>query len=268
MNDISLLLLLIIAHVIGDFYLQPNPWVICRYRKHFKSPALYKHAGVHGILTFLILILFSPISSLTCVALAAFILICHLSIDLLKSYLQSNLRWFLLDQALHILCLIAVWGWLDGWNPDKVTSVLINIINEKSLLIALAYIICAKPASIIISLILKKWTPHLDRANAITDTSTDISTDANTASTKSATVGSLKSAGETIGYLERWLVLSFVLLDLLSGIGFLLAAKSVFRFNDLSKSKDMKLTEYIMLGTFSSVTIALGVGLFATYIIK
>ncbi|SFG77610.1 DUF3307 domain-containing protein [Neptunomonas qingdaonensis] len=264
MNDISLLLLLIIAHVIGDFYLQPNPWVICRYRKHFKSPSLYKHAGVHGILTFLILILFSPISLLTCVALAAFILICHLSIDLLKSYLQPNLRWFLLDQALHILCLIAVWGWLDGWNLGTVTSGLINIINEKSLIIAMAYIICAKPASIIISLILKKWTPHLDRANA----GTDITTDASSVFTEGASVGSLKSAGETIGYLERWLVLSFVLLDLLSGIGFLLAAKSVFRFNDLSKSKDMKLTEYIMLGTFSSVTIALGVGLFATYIIK
>ena len=255
MNDISLLLLLIIAHIIGDFYLQPSQWVICRYHKHFKSPSLYKHVGVHGILTFLILVLFSPASLLICIALAAFILVCHLIIDLLKSYLKSNVRWFLLDQALHLLCLIAVWGWLEGWNPDTVISELMNMLNEKSLMIAMAYILCAKPASIIISLILKKWTPHLN-AEGTAQNNTDNPT------------LSLESAGETIGYLERWLIVSFILLNQFSGIGFLLAAKSVFRFNDLSKSKDMKLTEYIMLGTFSSVTIALAVGLLTVYALR
>lgn len=254
MSDLALLLLLIIAHIMGDFYLQPIQWVECRYQKHVKSPSLYKHALVHGLLTFLVLALFSSASLVTCTGLAAFILICHLVIDLLKSYLPSRLFWFLLDQALHIVCLVIVWGWLNSINVETLLHGLIGTANEKMLMIATAYIICAKPTSIIISLILKKWTPHI-----------------NTASTTNATdtqTHSLESAGATIGYLERWLVLSFVLLDQYSGIGFLLAAKSVFRFNDLSKSKDMKLTEYMMLGTFSSVFIALAIGLLTAHVIQ
>lgn len=37
----------------------------------------------------------------------------------------------------------------------------------------------------------------------------------------------------------------------------LLAAKSVFRFGDLNKAKEIKITEYVLLGTLASFTIAL-----------
>ena len=40
-----------------------------------------------------------------------------------------------------------------------------------------------------------------------------------------------------------------------------LAAKSVFRFGDLNKAKDIKTTEYVMLGTMTSFAIAIIVGL-------
>jgi hypothetical protein len=52
-----------------------------------------------------------------------------------------------------------------------------------------------------------------------------------------------------------------------AGIGFLLAAKSVFRFGDMRREQDRKLTEYIMLGTLLSFTFALLLGLLvkATY---
>jgi hypothetical protein len=42
--------------------------------------------------------------------------------------------------------------------------------------------------------------------------------------------------------------------------GFLLAAKSVFRFGDLKESKDRKLTEYVLIGTLLSFGIALLAG--------
>lgn len=47
-----------------------------------------------------------------------------------------------------------------------------------------------------------------------------------------------------------------------AAIGFLLAAKSIFRFGDLRESSDCKRTEYILFGTFLSFTLAvlLGVG--------
>jgi hypothetical protein len=44
-------------------------------------------------------------------------------------------------------------------------------------------------------------------------------------------------------------------------IGFLLAAKSIFRFGDLKEAKDRKLTEYVLIGTLLSFGIALLIGL-------
>ena len=80
--------------------------------------------------------------------------------------------------------------------------------------------------------------------------------------------GSLPLAGQSIGMIERVLLLSFILLDQFAGLGFLLAAKSVFRFGDLSASKDKKLTEYVMLGTLLSVSVTLFVGLSVNSLIR
>jgi hypothetical protein len=41
------------------------------------------------------------------------------------------------------------------------------------------------------------------------------------------------------------------------GIGFLLAAKSIFRFGDLKDKQDIKLTEYILIGTLLSFGIGI-----------
>ena len=49
-------------------------------------------------------------------------------------------------------------------------------------------------------------------------------------------------------------------------IGFLLAAKSVFRFGELKDAKDRKLTEYILIGTFLSFGIAIIVSLATVYL--
>lgn len=72
---------------------------------------------------------------------------------------------------------------------------------------------------------------------------------------------SLVSAGKYIGILERLFVFTFVVTGNWDAIGFLLAAKSVFRFGDLKESKDKKLTEYILVGTLLSFSIAVAVGL-------
>lgn len=67
----------------------------------------------------------------------------------------------------------------------------------------------------------------------------------------------LLSAGKYIGILQRLFVLGFILLNQWSSIGLLIAAKSVFRFSDLSRAKDRKLTEYILIGTLISFGLAI-----------
>jgi hypothetical protein len=59
------------------------------------------------------------------------------------------------------------------------------------------------------------------------------------------------------------LVLVFVFLGKWEGIGFLLTAKSVFRFGDIKDARSMKLTEYVLIGTFLSFGIAIMTGLIA-----
>lgn len=71
----------------------------------------------------------------------------------------------------------------------------------------------------------------------------------------------LPRAGRWIGYLERSLVLTFVLLDALSAIGFLITAKSILRFGEISDPANRKGAEYILIGTLISFLWAIGLGL-------
>jgi len=67
----------------------------------------------------------------------------------------------------------------------------------------------------------------------------------------------LAKAGRYIGLLERLFVFVLVVTDHWEAIGLLLAAKAVFRFGDLTSSKDRKLTEYILIGTLLSFGLAI-----------
>ena len=78
---------------------------------------------------------------------------------------------------------------------------------------------------------------------------------------------SLENAGAYIGILERLFVFMFIITNHWEGVGFLIAAKSVFRFGDLSKAKDRKLTEYILIGTLLSFGLAILFGVGYEYVL-
>ena len=48
------------------------------------------------------------------------------------------------------------------------------------------------------------------------------------------------------------MIVVFVLTGYNDGIGFLLGAKSILRFGEIRDQHDRKVTEYIIIGTFSS----------------
>ncbi|MBE0653837.1 MAG: DUF3307 domain-containing protein [Bacteroidales bacterium] len=56
-------------------------------------------------------------------------------------------------------------------------------------------------------------------------------------------------------------VFCFILLNQWIAIGFLITAKSVFRFGDLRDSRNRKLTEYILIGTLISFGFAIVTGI-------
>ena len=56
-------------------------------------------------------------------------------------------------------------------------------------------------------------------------------------------------------------MLIFIVIGRWEVIGLLIAAKSVFRFNDLKERNNRKLTEYILIGTLVSFGLAILAGL-------
>ncbi|MGY8878860.1 MAG: DUF3307 domain-containing protein, partial [Pseudoalteromonas sp.] len=167
----------------------------------------------------------------------------HYFIDIAKSYSNKGVVPFLLDQIAHILVIIALSIWLTD-NNSFMAAINNMLTDPKILWVVCGYLIILSPSAVFIRMMLERLTSNF------------------------SSTGSLVLAGQSIGMLERVLMLSFILLDQFAGLGFLLAAKSVFRFGDLSASKDKKLTEYVMLGTLLSVSVTLFVGLGINYLIR
>lgn len=67
----------------------------------------------------------------------------------------------------------------------------------------------------------------------------------------------LPSAGTYIGWVERFLVLTFVLAGSHEAIGFLLAVKALVRFPEIQEDRRGSFGEYFLVGTFTSISIAL-----------
>ncbi|MDD5556861.1 MAG: hypothetical protein PHN82_06385 [bacterium] len=69
----------------------------------------------------------------------------------------------------------------------------------------------------------------------------------------------LKNAGKYIGLLERFLIVTLVWAGEISAVGFVIAAKSVFRFGEIKDKENRKLAEYILIGTLASFSLALAI---------
>lgn len=219
----SLFLKLFLAHILGDFVLQFDSWVADKEKRKLKSPYLYLHAVIH----FLLIVLIGWDFGLWKIALG--VSIAHLIIDTAKIYVAQKTQkqqWpFFVDQALHIFV-------IGFFAFSGKTDELMAMVSEINLKVVTAYIFLSYPAGIIMKKLLVGWNFE-EPQNA-----------------------SLPKAGMVIGILERVLVLTFILLNHWEAIGFLITAKSVFRFNDL-KASERRLTEYILIGTLLSFGIAI-----------
>ncbi|MCK8117931.1 DUF3307 domain-containing protein [Pseudoalteromonas sp. 2CM37A] len=242
-----LLAALIIGHLVSDFFLQPMSWVNDRNTHHFKAKKLYLHVLVHGVVSAVILALWEYSygwQQLSTVLLStAAIMLSHYLIDIAKSYSNKGVVPFLLDQIAHIAVITALCIYITD-NQSLIAYVSALVTNPKVLWVVCGYLIILSPSAVFIRMMLERLTANF------------------------SSEGSLPLAGQSIGMIERVLMLSFILLDQFAGLGFLLAAKSVFRFGDLSASKDKKLTEYVMLGTLLSVSVTLFVGLGVNSLIR
>ena len=237
-NDILLLLKLIIAHLIADFILQRSTWIEQRKRKKYRSKYLY----VHGFLVGLLAYIFSGYWSNLYIPII--FVITHILIDLWKSYQKTNVRNFFLDQLAHFVVIIFCWILYSNTEIDFQVLFLSLGSNKTFWIIILAYILIIWPSGYLISLITKKWSNDFKVSS------------------------SLQNSGKWIGWLERILILTFVLCKQFEAIGFLIAAKSILRFGDIQNPDNRKQAEFILIGTMLSFIVAILTGLFVIMIIN
>jgi len=221
---------LLLAHILADFIFQSNKMVIEKQEKKIASKRLYFHIIFHILCYYLLL------WDLQWWFVPLLIGVSHYIIDLGKLYLQNskNTRLlFFIDQGLHLIVLYGASLYISGQDIINFT------LSSQLLLIIVLVLFLTQPSSTIIKTLISIYRPKTEMEKE----------------------DSLQNAGKYIGMLERFLVFVFIATNHWEGVGFLIAAKSIFRFSDLTQAKDRKLTEYILIGTLLSFGLAIVSGL-------
>jgi Protein of unknown function (DUF3307) len=228
-DEALVIIKLLIAHILGDFALQPSTWIDSKREKGIKSRAFYYHLVIVGLLTFI------AIGQLSWAAagISLTITITHALIDCWKIKVDKShsLTYFSIDQPLHLVVLIAAWLFIiNGW--DKIQTVANGLWNSFPILIvSLGYLFCVIPSCFIVKFVVKQLIVQNEASD-------------------------VKRGGMLIGIFERIIIFTFVLFSQYEAIGFLITGKSILRFSDGQKKE----TEYVLVGTMLSYTLAILTG--------
>ena len=209
------------GHLVADFWLQPSSWVSHKKENGWKSKKLILHTLIASVLP----VVFSL--QLTLWWFVPVIFITHYLIDVVKSKVKQTMWVFLADQLLHIGIL-----WIMATFFTEI------ILPENFIhfwIYATGFILITNPLGILTGMFLKSVTKSESNAVQL-------------------------NASAWIGIFERILIVIFVTTGQIQAIGFLVAAKSVFRFSEIQHEGNPK-AEYFLLGTLVSFTMAIVVGL-------
>jgi len=166
----------------------------------------------------------------------------HYVIDLWKLNQPEGVKYFIIDQILHLLVLFGLWCLFvapAGWLPKNWISVMHN---QAYWAIASGYLLVTFPMSLLLASATQRWRREAEETGMRSSIS-------------------LNEAGKWIGIFERLLVFTFVIASHFEGIGFLIAAKSILRFNDIKGHEARKEAEYILIGTLMSFALSIMIGL-------
>jgi len=231
------------VHFFTDFVLQTKKLIQNKKDHKAASWFLYVHCLLHAGLVYLLL----PDKALW--QIPAIIFVTHYCIDIWKPYQKENVFNFIADQLLHIIVIIIIWAiWYqpDNWFIAHLSKWLHDY---NFWLITTAYLITIFPLAFILGFTTQRWRKDIEQSFQRSNTS-------------------LSEAGKWIGIFERILVLTFVINNHFEGIGFLIAAKSILRFNDIKGDAMRKEAEYVLIGTLMSFASSIIIGTITNLLIK
>ncbi|MGD2162910.1 MAG: DUF3307 domain-containing protein [Anaerolineales bacterium] len=224
------------AHILADFLLQTDLDV----RWKTRPRVLLKHTLIVAVLSYLLLGILRAWPLILVLALS------HALFDFIKTrYAQDRLLFFLIDQLAHLAVILATVLVLNSLNLQP---------HPYSLGILLGrpyYILCALFSGITVTVKVGGFVvgyavrPLLEEMELKAEQAGDDNI-------INPLERGFEEGGRIIGYLERALILLFVLVNQPQAVGFLIAAKSIFRFGELSDSSRRMEAEYIIIGTLYS----------------
>lgn len=236
---------LLFAHTLADFVFQTN-WMVANKRNPLAL-------GLHLVIVYTATVAATGSFHLALLVLA----LAHIAIDVGKLVLTSvwktsgGLAPFLIDQALHLVTLIALALWLPDlwaqglWAPGSIVTgdnggilgtglwsdeAALPISQLPALMIVLTgFILATRAGGFAVGLLMQPFAARLPPETA---------------------AEGLPGAGRLIGLLERGLIFVLVLIGQPQGVGLLMAAKSILRYGALKE--DRALSEYVIIGTLAS----------------
>ncbi|WP_440895509.1 DUF3307 domain-containing protein [Amphibacillus sp. Q70] len=232
------LLLFLIGHVLGDFYLQSAKLAVGKDKSFNK---LLKHSLIYMFSMILVTI---PVFSFELLKWAIIISLAHFVVDLTKFLIKKiivfdhklDISAYLLDQLIHVAVIVMVTGLIPIQSGTIYYPYLMQYMLD-GLSWFLALLIIIKPFSITIKKVLFRYKPDNNEEDE-----------------------GHPNAGALIGMLERLIILLFLSVGQYSAIGFVLTAKSIARYNKIAD--DPKFSEYYLLGTLLSSLLVI-----ATYLV-
>lgn len=253
------LVILLLSHVFADFYFFSRNSNEKKVKNKFSFLIYSVIMVIFGVLFF----------SAELHVIFPIILIVHLIICLCNYKLTEksenlsngvNFRnLFFVDQLLHLLLFICISYWMTHKNIQineyRLIDDLFQIADFSKYNLSvciLSILLIEKPGNIIIQKILMSYKPDTEQ------TSGD-------KKNFSEEVKDEKNAGRFIGTLERLLMFIFLAFNDYSSIGLILTAKSIARYDRISK--DQVFAEYYLLGTLLSTLVVLIVSFLYHYFI-
>lgn len=213
---------LLCAHLVADFMLQPD-WLI----RNKRNPLVLLGHAVIVSMTAVLFLGGAP------VAVLAILVVSHIAMDTVKVYALPGTLWsFLVDQGVHLAVILAL---AIAW-PGEVSRGIWGGLPAAGLSFYLAGLVLV--SGLVASLRMGAVMIRLATAGMT--------------SQMPVRIEGLQNGGFIIGCLERALVMLLIFIGQPAGVGFLIAAKSILRFGDVTNPSERKMTEYIIIGTFMS----------------
>lgn len=244
----TLLQLLLIVHILMDFYIKGPILNKVRKRKIIFF-IIYTLVYSASLLFLLVLAQVSEIILLVPIGIAIIIFVCNYLLAEIKNE-KTRILFFLINQLVHLSILITIWVFFKDNIIDfsKINKYLndIDISLKIEMIINILFILLliGKPTSILIEKMLPKNITNSgdDSTSSLSDEKNKSSYDVN--------------YGSIIGILERITIVFLAVLNLWSSIALVFTAKSIARFKQL---EDKNFAQKYLIGTLLSLVITLGV---------